>query len=214
MVGCRVKPGMAEERVISFVAALRAVHRRKICIHKSRTSATLVASEGAWDAGPDQSAAQGGDIVLTVRTASDLSSFVGRQLGVSPWVTVDQDKIDRFGAVTGETHWTHVDVERARRELPFKSTIAQGFLTLSLTTALTRDIFHIERAGRILNYGLDRVRFTNIVVPGTNVRLVLSLQALQAQGDGGVRITVACVMEIEGEQRPALVADLIFVVYE
>ena len=108
--------------------------------------------------------------------------FVGRELGASDWVAVDQDRIDRFAACTGDRQWIHVDVERARRESPFGAPIAHGYLSLSLVAAMVMELGVIPPdAATGLNYGLDKVRFIAPVKAGARVRTRASLLAAEAQ---------------------------------
>ena len=135
--------------------------------------------------------------------------FVRRELGASDWVTVDQDRIDAFAACTGDRQWIHVDVDRARRESPFGGTIAHGYLTLALVAALVMELGVIPPdAASGLNYGLDKVRFIAPVKAGARVRTRANLVAVEPQG-GGVLLKLNCTLEIEGEAKPALVAELL-----
>jgi len=137
-----------------------------------------------------------------------LDEFVGRELGVSEWVVVDQARIDAFAACTGDQQWIHVDVERARRESPFGGTIAHGYLTLSLLASLGMDLGLIPPdAAAGLNYGLDKVRFITPVKAGARVRSRVTLVAVENKGGGRVMIKTANVLEIEGEEKPALLAE-------
>jgi acyl dehydratase len=144
-------------------------------------------------------------------TLDELPDYAGRELGVSEWITIDQQAIDAFGELTGEDHWTHTDPERASRETPYQSTIAQGFLTVSHATGLMRQILDVQGCSRFLNYGLDRVRFTAPVLAGARIRLRQTLKAVEPLANGSTRITTGCTFEIEKSERPAAVADFIFV---
>jgi acyl dehydratase len=136
--------------------------------------------------------------------------FVGRELGTSGWVAVDQDCIDAFAACTGDRQWIHVDVERARRESPFGGPIAHGYLTLSLVAAMVMELGVIPPdAATGLNYGLDKVRFIAPVKAGARVRTRANLIAVEAQSGGRVLLKLNCTLEIEGEKKPALVAELL-----
>ena len=135
--------------------------------------------------------------------------FVGRDLGASGWVAVGQDGIDAFAACTGDRQWIHVDVERARRESPFGAPIAHGYLTLSLVAAMVMQLGVIPSdAATGLNYGLDKVRFIAPVKAGARVRTRASLLSAEAHS-GGVLLKLNCTLEIEGETKPALVAELL-----
>src|SRR6058998_1495142 len=107
---------------------------------------------------------------LKVEYPKDLLKLVGRELGPSEWVTVDQAMIDRFADATGDHQWIHVDVERAKKEMPGGKTIAHGFLTLSLIPMLNHQISHINNVKRGINYGCNKLRFTSPVPAGSRVR--------------------------------------------
>lgn len=136
--------------------------------------------------------------------------FVGRELGASDWVVVDQDRIDAFAACTGDRQWIHVDVGRARRESPFGGPIAHGYLSLSLIAAMVMELGVIPPdAATGLNYGLDKVRFIAPVKAGARVRMRANLLAAEAQSGGRVLLKLDCMLEIEDEAKPALVAELL-----
>jgi acyl dehydratase len=136
--------------------------------------------------------------------------FVGRELGASSWVTVDQDRIGQFADCTGDRQWIHVDAERARRESPFGAPIAHGYLTLSLVAAMVMELGVIPPdAATGLNYGLDKVRFVAPVKAGARVRTRAKLLAAEPQSGGRMLLRLDCTLEIEGEEKPALVAELL-----
>ncbi|HEX3633911.1 MAG TPA: MaoC family dehydratase [Paraburkholderia sp.] len=137
-----------------------------------------------------------------------IDDFVGRELGLSEWVAVDQARIDAFAQCTGDRQWIHVDVERAKRESPYGGTIAHGYLTLSLLAALAIEIGLIpEDASAGLNYGLDKVRFMTPVKAGARVRNRVSLVSVEKKGGGRVIVKTMNELQIEGEARPALIAE-------
>ena len=139
-----------------------------------------------------------------------LEDFVGRELGVSDWVVVDQARIDAFAQCTGDTQWIHVDVERAKRESPFGGTIAHGYLTLSLLAALAIGIGVIPKdASAGLNYGLDKVRFMTPVKAGARVRNRATLLAVDRKSGGRVIVRMANELQIDGEDKPALIAEML-----
>jgi len=151
--------------------------------------------------------------MLSVERPTDLIAYAGQKLGTSDWVLIDQAMIDAFAEATGDKSWFHVDPERAKREMPGGHTIAHGFLTLSLVAYLSATIYEIRRRRRGVNYGMNRLRFTAPVPTGSRVRLHESLKAAEAI-DGGVRLTMDCMVEIEGEPRPAMLAELIVLALE
>lgn len=137
-----------------------------------------------------------------------LSDFVGHDLGVSSWLTVDQDRIDAFADCTGDHQWIHVDPERAASESPLGTTIAHGLLTLSLLPALRAEVGVVpEGVARVLNYGLDRVRFLAPVLSGARIRARVRLTEVAHKGEGRLLLKTENTVEVEGEAKPALVAD-------
>ena len=141
-------------------------------------------------------------------TMATAGAHVGRELGVSGWVPVDQARIDTFGACTGDRQWIHVDVERARRESPFGAPIAHGYLCLSLLAAMLIEIGIIPSdAAAGLNYGLDKVRFLAPVKAGARVRNRVTLAEVSDQSQGRKLVKLINTVEIEGEEKPALIAE-------
>ena len=151
--------------------------------------------------------------MLTVETPQDLKQHVGQEMGVSEWVTVDQEMINKFAEATGDHQWIHVDVERAKRELPIGNTIAHGYLTLSLVPRLGAQIMTIEKTSRGVNYGSNKVRFTGMVPAGSKVRMRSTLKAVEDVKGDGVRIIADVAMETEGSDRPVMVAETISIAY-
>jgi acyl dehydratase len=136
--------------------------------------------------------------------------FAGRELGVSGWVPLDQDRIDTFAACTGDRQWIHIDVERTKRESPFGGPIAHGYLTLSLVAAMIMELGVIPPDAMTgLNYGLDKVRFITPVKAGSRVRARAKLRTAEPQGNARVLLRLDCTLEIEGEAKPALFAELL-----
>ena len=141
-----------------------------------------------------------------------LPSLAGSEIGVSDWLTVDQNRINLFADATGDHQWIHVDTERATRELPGGKTIAHGYLTLSLIPAMTEGLMEIEGLTRLINYGTDKVRFTAMVPVGSRLRARQKLLRAEPKG-GGLQLVSEVTVEIEGEKRPACVAEIIMLVY-
>ena len=142
-----------------------------------------------------------------------LKTSIGAEAGVSDWLTVDQSTIDAFAAATGDRQWIHIDVERAKRESPYGTTIAHGFLTLSLMSRLSADAVKIAGDFKMgINYGLNRVRFTGPVPANSRIRSHMTLQAFE-EFSGGYQITWAVTMEVEGNPKPALVAEWLVRLY-
>lgn len=152
---------------------------------------------------------------MPVLTFANLPDRVGHELGVSKWVTVDQGRIDKFADCTGDHQWIHVDPERARQHSPFRTTIAHGYLTLSIIGALGQEIGALpENTQAAFNYGLNKVRFMAPVRVGTRIRLRSTLIGLESRGPGQYLMKAANVVEIEGEEKPALTAETLVMIYE
>lgn len=143
---------------------------------------------------------------------ADLEQYAGQEIGHSEWVTIDQDRVNKFADATGDHQWIHIDVERAKRELPTKGTIAHGYLTLSLIPWLGAQIMRIEGVSRGINYGSNKVRFTNMVPVGAKVRAKLKMLNVEAKA-GGKQLTSEYTIEIQGQDRPACVAETIGLVF-
>jgi acyl dehydratase len=144
-----------------------------------------------------------------VESPEALRALIGQELGVSDWLEVTQDLIDRFAEVTGDHQWIHVDVERAKLEMPGGKTIAHGYLLLSLLPKLGAGIYKLSWPTRSINYGSDKVRIVNPVKAGARIRLRQSLVAVEDGAPGAHRITVRQTLEIENEAKPAMIADTI-----
>jgi acyl dehydratase len=140
----------------------------------------------------------------------DLPGLVGTEVGVSDWLLVDQDRVNKFADATGDHQWIHVDVERATREIG--GPIAHGYLTLSLIPHLSAGMLPVKGVTRGINYGSDKVRFTNMVRVGKRVRLRQKLIGADAKA-GGMQIKNECTIEIEGEDKPACIAETMSILY-
>lgn len=149
--------------------------------------------------------------MTTVDTLHELTQRVGESLGVSDWLTVDQSLIDRFADVTGDRNWYHVDTERAAREMPNGKTLAHGLLTLSLVPGLAAQVLNVRHHGRALNYGLNKVRFPTPVPVGSRVRLHVKISSATQQ-ERGVLLGRTYTMELEGDSKPAMIADMLTLV--
>jgi acyl dehydratase len=132
----------------------------------------------------------------------------GTTLGTSPWILVDQDRIDRFADATGDHQWIHVDPDRAARETDFGGTIAHGYLTLSLINHLLPQVVEVAGISMGINYGLDRVRFPAPVPAGSHVRAHVDLTEV-TDVTGGVQTTMTVTVECDRAERPACVATVL-----
>lgn len=154
----------------------------------------------------------------TFANLAEFSAHAGQSLGESAYMTITQDMVNQFAQATGDNQWIHIDPERAARESPYKTTIAHGFFTLSLAPKLLGEIYAIESVKMGINYGANKIRFSNAVPIGSRLRMKAWLHHAEPQNsneDGdGVRAIIECAFEVEGEQKPACVAELITLWYE
>ncbi len=138
-----------------------------------------------------------------VNGLDELRSLTGQEIGVSEWIPVTQEMINRFADVTGDHQWIHVDVERARRETPFGSTIAHGFLTVSLLAELSRQTIEVRGDFKMrINYGFNKLRFVSPVPAGSRIRARFTPQRVAEN-----EVTWLVTVEVEGRDKPALVAE-------
>jgi len=143
--------------------------------------------------------------MTTVIDYSELGSLAGRDLGWSDWMEVTQDRVNVFADATDDHQWIHVDPERAFAESPFGAPIAHGFLTLSLTLKFWSELIDVTNVTTKVNYGLDKVRFVSPVKVGDKIRMNAIVADVQ-EVKGGWQITVDQTIEVEGSERPAVVA--------
>jgi acyl dehydratase len=146
-------------------------------------------------------------------TLATIKDFVGRDLGTSDWIKIDQPMIDQFAGCTGDRQWIHTDVERARKESPMGVTIAHGFLSLALVAPLAMELGLAPKdASAVFNYGLDKVRFVTPVKCGDRVRLQLTMTDAERRDNGQYLIKSKATLEIENYKSPALVAETLTLV--
>jgi acyl dehydratase len=143
-------------------------------------------------------------MTVVVDSPEDIHALVGGELGTSSWLDVSQDRIDGFAEVTGDHQWIHTDPARAASG-PFGTTVAHGYLTLSLLVPMLEEIMVVENRTLSINYGLDRVRFPAAVPSGSRVRMTATLAEV-TDVESGVQLGIDCVFEVEGQERPACVA--------
>ncbi len=141
-------------------------------------------------------------------TIAEMGEHIGQELGVSDWVTIDQSRIDAFASCTGDHQWIHVDVERAKRESPYRGPVAHGYLTLSMVAPLSVQIGILPKdAAAGLNYGVDKARFLAPVPAGARVRLRVVLVSLEPKDGGKAIMKTQNTLEVEGSEKPALIAE-------
>ncbi|MGD0603644.1 MAG: MaoC family dehydratase [Streptosporangiaceae bacterium] len=143
---------------------------------------------------------------MTTTTMAELPSLKGQELGSSEWIEVRQDRVNTFADATDDHQWIHVDVDRAKRESPFKGPIAHGYLTLSLLIPMLAEVLTVSDAALGVNYGLNKVRFPTPVPVGSKIRLTATLADV-TEVTGGLQLTISAVIELEGSAKPACVAE-------
>ncbi|HZD53669.1 MAG TPA: MaoC family dehydratase [Woeseiaceae bacterium] len=143
-----------------------------------------------------------------IKSIEDAKALEGREVGLSDWITIDQRRIDKFAEATDDYQWIHVDKERAARELPGGRTIAHGYLTLSLIPALTGEFVRVEKLTRALNFGCNKVRFYSMVPVDSRVRARAVVKQAR-QRAGALQLVSEVTVEVEGERKPACVAETI-----
>jgi acyl dehydratase len=143
--------------------------------------------------------------------ATDLPSLAGKHLGQSRWHEITQEQVNMFADATGDHQWIHTDPERAAKG-PFKTTIAHGYLTLSMAVALLDDILHVDGVSAVVNYGLGKVRFPAPVPVGSRVRMAADCAAV-IEVSGGYQLTLALTFEREAHPKPVCVAEILFRYY-
>lgn len=151
-------------------------------------------------------------MTTVIKDPADFNNYVGKPLGTSDWVTVDQQMIDDFARATGDHQWIHVDVERAKTEMPGGKTIAHGYLTLAMMPRLG-PLFRVEKRSRALNYGVEKLRFTGTVPSGSRIRAHQAVKKVEPV-QGGQRVHIDTTIEVEGKEKPAMVAEVIVAYFD
>ncbi len=139
---------------------------------------------------------------------------VGEEIGVSPWETITQGHINDFADATGDHQWIHIDRKKAAAQSPYKTTIAHGWLTLALAPKLMADLYRVSSVKVAINYGADKVRFMAPVPSGSRVLMRMVLQEMTEQAPAGFRVVTKCTFELEGQEKPVCVAELITLLFE
>ena len=147
-----------------------------------------------------------------LKELGELENYIGKELGLTEWMTIEQESINSFAESTEDRQWIHIDPERSTAFSPYKKTVAHGFLVLSLASKISYDAFSIENIAMGVNYGLDKVRFPNATKSGAKLRGRVSLMEYDAI-PGGAKYKVKIVFELEGEEKPACVAEFIAMAY-
>lgn len=148
----------------------------------------------------------------TVPTLGDMPSFIDKELGLSDWTEIKQEDINTFARITQDEQWIHIDVERSKKESPYKTTVAHGFMVLGLASKFCYETFHLADAKMGVNYGLDKVRFMSPTPSGAKVRGRVSLMSVDMM-EGGAKYKMKVVFELQGQEKPACVAEFLAMAY-
>ena len=151
---------------------------------------------------------------LEFKNFEEFKLMIGKQLPIGEWYAITQDMINDFANATLDKQWIHVDEKRAEKESPFKSTIAHGFMSVSMISKLLEASFSIKSVKMGLNYGLNKVRFTNPVPVNSALRMIAVVKEIDDISNKGVKVTFSCVIEIKGQEKPACVAEFIAAFFE
>ena len=147
------------------------------------------------------------------KNLNEFKSMLGKSLPNSEWIHITQEMINDFANATLDKQWVHIDVERAKKESPFKTTIAHGFMSLAMLSKMLEDVIEIESVKMGLNYGLNTVRFPHPVPVNSRLQMQATIKNIEDQ-QGGVKITFSCVVVIEGIDKPACVAEFLAIMFE
>ena len=151
--------------------------------------------------------------MLVVLEPKDLLDHINHNLGYGEWILIDQKKINEFASISGDHQWIHVDTDRAVNEMPDGKTIAHGLLTLCMSADLAGNVLKIDQLKQSINYGIDKVRFTSPVKVGTKIRMNSVIEEVTERDNGVIYLKIKRVVEMEGGERPAMVASTISLLY-
>ena len=143
-----------------------------------------------------------------IKNLEDAKALVGQEVGLSDWILVDQERINRFADATDDHQWIHTDPERCAREFPLGTTCAHGYLTISLIPGLIENIIQFEGLERIINYGINKARFRSMVPAGSRVRVRVVLNSAKKRA-GALQAFLECAVEMEGQEKPVASAECV-----
>ena len=152
-------------------------------------------------------------VIVKLDAPAALAGYVGKEIGVTEWVQVTQAEINQFADATGDHQWIHVDVERARKESPFKGPIAHGYFTLSKLPELISKVLAVGGCKLTINYGLNKVRFPAPVPVGKKIRAKVGVKSVKDIGQGNQEVEFTVTVEVEGSEKPACVAEVVYRYY-
>lgn len=152
--------------------------------------------------------------LLEFENLSAFKKILDKKLPIGNWYRITQEMINDFANATHDKQWIHVDEERAKKESPFKSTVAHGFMSVSMISKLLEELFVIKSVKMGLNYGLNKVRFPNPVPVNSELRMHASVKEIEDLGANGIKVTFLCTIEIKGQDKPACVAEFLAALFE
>mgnify|MGYP006078828103 FL=1 len=151
---------------------------------------------------------------LVFENFSEFKLMIDKQLPTGSWYTISQQMINDFANATLDKQWIHVDEKRAAKESPFKSTVAHGFMSVSMISKLLEESFSIKSVKMGLNYGLNKVRFPNPVLVNSELRMHTIVKEIEDLANNGIKVTFSCTIEIKGQKKPACVAEFLAALFE
>ena len=151
---------------------------------------------------------------LVFENFSEFELMIDKQLPSGSWYTISQQMINDFANATLDKQWIHVDEKRAAKESPFKSTVAHGFMSVSMISKLLEESFSIKSVKMGLNYGLNKVRFPNPVLVNSELRMHTIVKEIEDLANNGIKVTFSCTIEIKGQKKPACVAEFLAALFE
>ncbi len=151
---------------------------------------------------------------LEFETLSDLKKFIGNPFPDGEWYIITQQMINDFASATKDRQWIHVDEQRAKKESPFKTTVAHGFMSVAMISKMLEELFTVKSVTMGLNYGLNKVRFPNPVPVNSQLRMKTTLQNVEDLANNGKKVTFNCIIEIKGQKKPACIAEFIAALFE
>ena len=144
----------------------------------------------------------------------EFKTMLGKELPKGEWYTITQVMINDFANATLDKQWIHIDEERAKKESPFKSTVAHGFMSVAMISRMLEEAFTIKSVKMGLNYGLNKVRFPNPVPVNSELRMLSSVKEIEPLTNNGIKVTFNCIIEIKGQDKPACVAEFLAALFE
>lgn len=151
---------------------------------------------------------------LVFENLDAFKKILGKELPVGEWYIITQEMINDFANATLDKQWIHVDEERAKKESPFKSTVAHGFMSVAMISRMLEELFEVKSVKMGLNYGLNKVRFPNPVPVNSELRMVSSVKAIETLSENGIKVMFLCTIEIKGQEKPACVAEFLAALFE